>query len=221
MKKLIAAAILFACLVAGTLYVTAGGNYPPLKDGDLIFQTSTSNQSGAIIFATGSAFSHMGIIKNEHGVITVIEASAKVRETPLRAWVNRGLLKRVAIYRDQRLTPEMARQLLSYSRALYGRPYDLFFSFNNDAIYCSELPYLAYKAVDMEIGKVQKISELNIDNMLVRKLVRSRWQRNSECTERGYDFEQCYRYILNQNLVTPVSIANDPNLKMIYSNYPL
>ncbi|MBB3568278.1 YiiX/YebB-like N1pC/P60 family cysteine hydrolase [Rhizobium sp. BK491] len=221
MKKPIAAAILCVCLVAGTLYATAGGNYPPLKDGDLIFQTSTSDQSSAIIFATGSAFSHMGIIKNEHGVITVIEAAAKVRETPLHAWVNRGLLKRVAIYRDQRLTPEIARQLLSYSSTLYGKPYDLFFSFNNDAIYCSELPYLAYKAVGMEIGKVQKISELNINNMLVRKLVQSRWKRDSECTERDFDFDQCYRYILNQSLVTPVSIANDPSLKMIYSNYPL
>jgi uncharacterized protein YycO len=221
MKKLIAAAILCVCLVAGTLYATAGGNYPPLKDGDLIFQTSTSDQSSAIIFATGSAFSHMGVIKNEHGVITVIEAAAKVRETPLHAWVNRGLLKRVAIYRDQRLTPEIARQLLSYSSTLYGKPYDLFFSFNNDAIYCSELPYLAYKAVGMEIGKVQKISELNINNMLVRKLVQSRWKRDSECTERDFDFDQCYRYILNQSLVTPVSIANDPSLKMIYSNYPL
>jgi len=221
MKKLLAIALLCACIVAGTLYASAGGDYPSLKDGDLIFQTSTSNQSGAIIFATGSTFSHMGIVRNDHGAITVIEAAAKVRETPLNAWVNRGLLKRVAIYRDQRLTPDMAQRLLSYARALYGKPYDLFFSFNNDAIYCSELPYLAYKAVGIEIGKAQKISDLNIDNMLVRKLVQARWQSDSECTERGFNFDQCYRYILNQSLVTPVSIANDPNLKMIYSNYPL
>ncbi|UWU25129.1 YiiX/YebB-like N1pC/P60 family cysteine hydrolase (plasmid) [Rhizobium sp. CB3060] len=221
MKKLTAIAILCVCLVVGTLYAMAGGDYPPLKDGDLIFQTSTSNQSSAIIFATGSAFSHMGIIKNDNGAITVIEAGAKVKETPLKTWVNRGLLRQVAIYRDPRLTPETARQLLSYARTLYGKPYDLFFSFNNDAIYCSELPYLTYKAAGIEIGKVQKISELHIDNMLVRNLVQSRWQRDSECTERGYDFDQCYKYILNQSLVTPVSIANDPNLRMIYSNYPL
>ncbi|NKJ06913.1 YiiX/YebB-like N1pC/P60 family cysteine hydrolase [Rhizobium sp. SG741] len=221
MKKLMAVAILFACLIIGTLYATAGGDYPPLQDGDLIFQTSTSSQSSAIIFATGSAFSHMGIIKNDNGAITVIEAAAQVKETPLKTWINRGLLRRVAIYRDPRLTPEKARQLLSYSRTLYGKPYDLFFSFNNDAIYCSELPYLAYKAAGIDIGKAQKISELNIDNMLVKNLVQSRWQRDSECTERGYDFDQCYKYILNQSLVTPVSIAKDPNLRMIYSDYPL
>lgn len=221
MKKLTAIAILCACLVVGTLYALASGDFPPLKDGDLIFQTSTSSQSSAIIFATSSTFSHMGIIKNDKGVITVIEAAAKVKETPLKTWVNRGLLRRVAIYRDPRLTPETARQLLSYSRTLYGKPYDLFFSFNNDAIYCSELPYLAYKAVGMEIGIVQKVSDLHIDNILVRNLVQSRWQRDSECTGRGYDFNQCYQHILNQSLVTPVSIADDSNLRMIYSNYPL
>ncbi|PDT02294.1 peptidoglycan peptidase [Rhizobium chutanense] len=221
MKKLMVIAALFGCLIVGTVFATAGGDYPPLKDGDLIFQTSTSSQSSAIIFATGSAFSHMGIIKNDNGAITVVEAAAKVKETPLKEWVNRGLLRRVAIYRDPRLTPEKARQLLSYSRTLYGKPYDLFFSFNNDAIYCSELPYLAYKAVGLDIGQTQKISALNIDNMTVRKLIQSRWQRDSECTERGYDFDQCSQYILNQSLVTPVSIANDPNLNMIYSNYSL
>ncbi len=57
--------------------------------------------------------------------------------------------------------------------------------------------------------------------MLVKNLVQSRWQRDSECTERGYDFDQCYKYILNQSLVTPISIAKDPNLRMIYSDYPL
>ncbi|NLS01053.1 peptidoglycan peptidase [Rhizobium sp. P38BS-XIX] len=221
MKKLMAVATLCVCLLLAIIYTAMGGDYPALQDGDLIFQTSTSNQSSAIILATGSAFSHMGIIKNDHGVVSVIEAGAKVKETPLNVWANRGVLRRVAIYRDPRLTPEKAQQLLSFARTLYGKPYDLFFSFNNDAIYCSELPYLAYKAAGIAIGKVQKISALNIDNMLVKKLVKSRWQRDGECTERGYDFDQCYRHILDQDLITPVSIAQDPNLKLIYSNYPL
>jgi len=63
--------------------------------------------------------------------------------------------------------------------------------------------------------------QLNIDNRIVRKLIQPRWQRDSECTERGNNFDQCCQYILNQSLVTPVSIANDPNLKIIYSNYSL
>ncbi|MBM7045168.1 hypothetical protein JTP94_08340 [Rhizobium lusitanum] len=118
MKKLMGIAILCACLVVGTLYATAGGDYPPLQDGDLIFQTSTSSQSSAIIFATGSAFSHMGIIKNDSGAITVIEAAARVKETPLKTWVNRGLLRRVAIYRDPPHTRKSAATSVLLPHAL-------------------------------------------------------------------------------------------------------
>lgn len=221
MKKLIVMAVLLGSLAVGAAYTMAGNDLPPLRDGDLIFQTSTSNQSGAISFATLSAFSHMGMIRNRNGEITVIEAAAKVGETPLQEWVERGLLQRVAIYRDKRLTPEQTRQIVSNTQKFYGKPYDVFFSFNNDAIYCSELPYLAYKAAGIKIGEVQKVSELNFDNMLVRKLVQSRWQRYGECSTRRYDFEQCYQHILNQQLVSPASIAKDPNLTRIYSNYPL
>jgi hypothetical protein len=48
-----------------------------------------------------------------------------------------------------------------------------------------------------------------------------RWQRDSEGRSRQFDFEQCYKYILDQDLVTPASIANDGKFKKIYSNYPL
>jgi hypothetical protein len=64
------------------------------------------------------------------------------------------------------------------------------------------------------------VSDLNFDNFLVKKIIRQRWQRHSECTSRQYDFEQCYKYILDQDLVTPASIANDGRFKRIYSNYP-
>jgi hypothetical protein len=83
--------------------------YPPLKEADLIFQTSTSNQSRAIFVATGSAYTHMGILKQRGDTWVVIEAAAQVRETPLREWVHRGLFKRVAIYRDAHLSVEQAQ----------------------------------------------------------------------------------------------------------------
>jgi len=220
MKRPVIIAVLLFSFAAGSFYARASDNYPPLRDGDLVFQTSKSSQSSAIFAATASAFTHMGIIRNDGGKISVIEAIRTVQETPLKEWVNRGDMARVAIYRDPALTPDQAKRVLSAAKALYGRPYDLFFSFNNDAIYCSELPYLAYKAAGISIGRLQKVSELHFDNMRVRDLIHQRWQRDAECTVRGYDFDQCFNHILNQQLITPASIAADPRFKQIYSNYP-
>jgi hypothetical protein len=220
LSMLLVAVVLCACLAAGSLYATAHGDFPALRDGDLIFQTSVSSQSGAILIATADPYSHMGIVKNDGKTIKVIEAAATVRETALQEWINRGLLKRIAIYRDPDLTQEQAKQILSAARDLYGKPYDIFFSFDNDAIYCSELPYLAYKAAGISIGKIQKISDLHFDNFLVKKIVQQRWQRHPECKAKQYNFEQCYSYILDQDLVTPASIASDGKFKRVYSNYP-
>ena len=208
-------------LAAGSLYATtAEVNFPPLKNGDLIFQTSTSSQSSAIFVATGNSYTHMGIIKEGPSGFVVVEAAGVVRETPLRDWVNRGLLNRVAVYRDETLTNEQSQVVLSSAAKYYGRAYDIFFSFNNQAIYCSELPYLAFGEVGIPIGRVQKVSDLNFDNALVKKIIEQRWQRHEECTAKNYEFEQCYDHILKQSLVTPASIAEDKQFARIFSNYP-
>ena len=220
LPKVLISLVLLICLAAGRLYATANGDFPPLQDGDLVFQTSTSSQSSAILIATADPYSHMGIVKNDGKAIKVVEAAGTVKETALQEWINRGLLKRVAVYRDPDLTQEQAKRILAAARELYGKPYDIFFSFNNDAIYCSELPYLAYRAAGLSVGKIQKVSSLHFDNFFVRKLIQQRWQHDSECTSRQFDFEQCYKYILDQDLITPASIANDGKFKKIYSNYP-
>lgn len=208
-------------LAAGSFYATtAEVGFPPLKDGDLVFQTSTSSQSSAILVATGNSYTHMGIIKSSPEGFVVVEAAGVVKETPLRDWVNRGLLNRVALYRDEKLTNEQSQVILGSAEKYYGRAYDIFFSFNNQAIYCSELPYLAFGEAGIPIGRVQKVSELNFDNALVRKIIEQRWQRHEECAAKNYDFEQCYDHILKQSLVTPASIAEDKRFVRINSNYP-
>ena len=61
-----------------------------IRDGDIIFQTSTSGQSKAIQIATGSKYSHMGIIYKEGNEIFVYEAVQPVKLTPLKDWISRG-----------------------------------------------------------------------------------------------------------------------------------
>jgi hypothetical protein len=220
-RLVLASLTILLFLIAGALYATtAEVRFPPLKNGDLIFQTSTSSQSGAIFVATGNSYTHMGIIKGSPSGYVVVEATGVVKETPLKDWVNKGLLNRVALYRNEKLTNEQSQAILGSAEKYYGRAYDIFFSFNNQAIYCSELPYLAFGEAGIPIGRVQKVSELNFDSALVRKIIEQRWQRHEECTAKNYGFEQCYDHILKQSLVTPVSIAEDPQFTKIFSNYP-
>jgi hypothetical protein len=86
MKKL----LVFAAL--GLLYLLGCSNSfaEQLRDGDIIFQTSRSEQSTAIQKTTHSQYSHMGIVFFRNGSHYVYEAIKMVQYTPLRKWVERG-----------------------------------------------------------------------------------------------------------------------------------
>ena len=88
---------------------SAGHAEPAVRDGDLIFQTSKSTQSVAVQRATGSPYSHMGLIIHRNGVPFVFEAAGRVSYAPLEKWIARGDGKRYVVKRlrgaEAQLTP--------------------------------------------------------------------------------------------------------------------
>lgn len=221
-----AAALVFLLAVAllGWLRATAAtiDDLPALKSGDLVFQTSRSNQSIAIMLASKSPYSHMGIVEVLPGGKTVVlEAVATVRETPLADWVARGGGGRLLVKRLEMLSPQQAQAITAAARSHFGKPYDLFFRDGDDAIYCSELADLAYRGgAGLTIGTTQRVGDLDIDNFAARKLIELRWLKHPDCTNGGAaSFEQCYAKLLEQKLVTPASVAGDARLVTVFSNY--
>jgi hypothetical protein len=212
-------AIVYAWL---SLTTVLAKDLPSLKNGDIIFQTSRSSQSSAILLASMSAYSHMGIIEiGSDGTAFVVEAVGPVKTTPLDAWIKRGLGGRVAIKRLPTLTLDQSQSILQAAHKFDGLPYDLFFMSTTDQIYCSELISLAFKnGASLTLGKTQKAKELYLDNFAAKRLISKRWQKHPLCqTAQTANFESCYDQILEQELVTPDSIFNDPKLELIFSNY--
>lgn len=81
-----------------TLAGCRAGAYEP-RDGDIIFHTSRSAQSLAIQKATGSRYSHMGIVYVKDGAASVFEAVEPVKLTPLTEWIARGVGGRYVVKR--------------------------------------------------------------------------------------------------------------------------
>lgn len=190
-----------------------------LRDGDFVFQTSRSNQSKAIIKATNSFYSHMGIIKKKPEGIFVIEAVHPVKETPLNEWIQNGFFSRIKVKRYNNLSEEQLNTIFNEMKKFYGNGYDIFFYFKNNKIYCSELPYISFQEINIKLGKTEKIKNLNFDNNLVEKLMSNRWKTHPLC-KNIKTFQECKPIILDQELITPVSIEKDRQLSNIYSNYP-
>lgn len=116
---------LLAALLFGWLKATAAtvDGLPPLKNGDLVFQTSRSNQSIAIMLASKSPYSHMGIVDIlPTGQAVVLEAVATGRETPLTDWVSRGGGGRLLVKRWEQLSPTQAQAITMAARSHFGKP---------------------------------------------------------------------------------------------------
>ena len=148
-----------------------------LRDGDNIFHSSTSAQSAAIERATKSPYSHMGIILHRDGKPFVYEAIATVRYTPLARWTARGDGGKYVVKRLKTgLTAAQTRKLRASAAAFAGKPYDLYFEWSNERIYCSELVWKMYRgALGLEIGARQKLREFDLSAEVVRAKMRERY----------------------------------------------
>lgn len=213
--------LVLLCAYAGYLATLDESDLPPLKDGDLIFQTTwVPDVTPAIALASDSWYIHTGIIRQGDDGPLVIHAAQTVSETPLSEWIAAGMLGRFAVYRYNDLTPNKAAAVLEAAKTYYGRPYDHYFSFDNEAMYCSELEYLAFHDAGLPLGRLEKTGTLHINNRFVRGLIEQRWQHYPACLNKGYDFERCYQAIMEGKLITPASIAHDSHVTRIFSNYP-
>lgn len=176
-----------------------------LREGDILFQTSRSRQSRAVQDATGSQWSHCGIVLRRDGKWVVFEAVQPVKITPLAEWLARGKNNRFALKRIKesvrKLSPEDLARMESEGRRFVGRPYDTLFGWGDDRIYCSELIWKIYRrALGVEVGVVQKLREFDLDAPSVKTLMEQRYGKNVP---------------LEDSVVSPVSIYRSPNLESV------
>jgi uncharacterized protein YycO len=151
-----------------------------IQNGDLIFQTSLSSQSRAIQLATGSKYSHCGIIYKEGDEYYVFEAIQPVKRTPLASWITRGkgggyVIKRLKNAKEK-LTPAVLSKMKEIGDSLAGKNYDLTFEWSDDKIYCSELIWKIYhRATGIKIGQLETLRDFDLSHPEVQKIMKQRY----------------------------------------------
>jgi hypothetical protein len=181
----------------------AAGLAGQLRDGDLIFQESTSDQSEMVRALTDSRWTHMGVIFQEPSGPIVLEAVSPVRRTRLKDWIARGRKQHHVIKRlrdaETRLSPDVIGRMRKLGDTWLGRAYDARFRWDDQTLYCSELAYKLFeRAAGVRLGKLQTAAEMNLDDEKVRQALRIRFA--------GMKFDPA------ETVVTPDSIFNDEQL---------
>ena len=200
MKKIIAILAVFTFVFVGLTYTnqsttsndsiyskklssSTSVDFNLLRDGDIIFQTSQSDQCKAIQLATKSIYSHCGIIFKEGNEFYVWEAVQPVKKTPLKSWIKHGendhfVVKRLKNH-DEVVTADVILKMKSIGKSYLGKNYDLTFEWSDDRIYCSELVWKIYeRATGIEVGKLQKLKEFDLTHPLVKEKLKERYGKN-------------------------------------------
>lgn len=189
-------------------YASGGSPAPLVKEGDIIFHTSRSSQSIAVQRATGSRYSHMGIILFRNGSPMVYEAVQTVRYTPIQKWTARGegghyVVKRL-VNAEQILNAEALAKLRRAAATFEGKPYDLTFEWSDDRIYCSELVWKIYeRALGIRIGALQRLREFRLDDPAVRRKMQERYGTAVP---------------MNEPVIAPGAMFNASNLTVVPQN---
>lgn len=140
-----------------------------IREGDIVFTESMSNQAPFIKAGTMCRWSHCGVVVNTPNGLQVLEASKTVQLTPVKQFVGpkRSKKGRYVVKRPkQRLTKPIA-----YNKWL-GQSYDMAFKFDNGQMYCSELVWLAYKEQGIELCKPRKVGDYFVVKLAHSKLGR-------------------------------------------------
>ena len=150
-----------------------------LENGDLVFQTSKSSQSLPIQKATGSPFSHVGIVVNQGDTaVYVFEAVQPVKLTPIDEWIDRGVDGNFDVLRlrDKQLSDRQINDMMKMGQRWLGTDYDLNFQWDNDLMYCSELVWKLYsEAAGIELCEPSQVKNLDLDHPDVRSFIQTRF----------------------------------------------
>lgn len=186
----------------------AGALAAPVQDGDIVFQTSHSAQSEAIHLATGSPFSHVGIITIQDGEPLVFEAVGPVKTTPLKRWIARGVGGKYRLMRPRiPLSTAQLGAMERIGRDHLGKAYDLRFEWSDEKMYCSELVWKIYRAgAGVELATPRPMDSYRLAHPEVKALMTARWGDAVHWKEK---------------MVAPSDLAESPLLETIDDTMPL
>lgn len=150
------------------------------QNGDIIFQISLSGQGKAIQLATKSNYTHCGLVVEKDKQFYVFEAEAAVQIVPLKQWIERGQNQHFVVKRlknaEKILTKTTIENITKESLKHHKKRYDIYFSWSDEAMYCSELVWKIYRnTTKIEIGKLQKLKDFDLTSNEVKQKLKERY----------------------------------------------
>lgn len=201
MKRVMATLLSAAAWLMLCAIDAAGQDLSALREGDIVFSGCPAGQGAAVTAATGSPYTHCGIVFNHEGQLMVLEAVQPVRVTTLKAFLGGRHLAVIAARRlKARLKEDDIVKARKWAVAQIGRNYDTRFEWGDERLYCSELVWKVFEKGGVELCKPRRVRDYNLQSPEVRKLIQQR-------------FGGMANLRLDEKIVAPSDLAASPLLE--------
>ena len=156
-----------------------GPQYEPVA-GDILFQDLESDQTVAIKLATGSEWTHCGIVFEHQGEFFVYEAVGPVIATPIDEWIAQGVDHHFVAKRmgdpGQFLTKGNLEEMKRVVSRHLGKEYDFVFNWSDRKFYCSELVWKTYHVgYGLKLCELSQLREYDLSNDVVKEMMAERY----------------------------------------------
>jgi Permuted papain-like amidase enzyme, YaeF/YiiX, C92 family len=174
-----------------------------LREGDIVFNSSPQGAGEAIMAATGSKFTHCGLVFSDKGRLMVIEAVQPVRVVSLETFQTHSPAGTFTVRRLRKPLAEAAfAKAKEWGKSQIGKHYDTLYLWDDRNLYCSELVWKAYQHAGLELCQPKRFRDLNLEKPSVQKII----------TERFGGMEHLP---LDEKIVAPSDLANSPQMEEV------
>jgi hypothetical protein len=146
------------------------------QDGDIIFSSSAQGQGEAIIAATGSPFTHCGMVFSKDGKWRVLEAVQPVGSVSLADFISRSTSGKVTVRRlKSPFSAASQSRARAWAEAQIGKNYDPRFLWDDGNLYCSEYVWKAFQHGGVELCTPRHFRDYDLGKPVVRKIIMQRF----------------------------------------------
>lgn len=203
MKTPALVSVLVSLMAGLALLFASETKLPSVREGDIVFSGSARGRGAAIRAATGSDYTHCGIVFQKDGTWMVLEAVQPVRAVSLEKFYSRSKGGLFTVRRLKTpLTPDAMAKGREWATEQVGKDYDPRFLWGDDAMYCSELVWKAFQHAGVELCKPRQFKDYHLDDPKVRKDIEQQFGSVEELPR-------------EEKVVAPSDLASSPLLMEI------
>lgn len=174
-----------------------------LNMGDVVFINTSHNNASLLKKATHSKYNHCGlIILNGDGMMVLEAGKRSVLLTPLPDFMNKstdGTMVQMTLKdRDKHIKDTSLKHFYKKaqdSALLYTtKKVDRFLSWDDNALYSSELVWKFYKNVfDIEICELQTLNDFDLKDPAVKEIMKEKYGSKIPLTEKSISPQKIYK----------------------------